>query len=417
MFLASACCPTTPASRSVETKVAPRPLVPSTGPLVPDTPENVGMSFERLEDVFARLERRVNDEAFPGFAALVARRGKIVAQHAYGKKVRGGGEPVTLDTIFDLESMTKVVSTAISALVLVDRGKLRLDDPVVKYLADFKGAGKERVTVRDMLRYTSGLPLDNHFFDEKPNEIWRKMAATPLEYPPGTKVEYSDLTYRLLGKVVEAASGATLDVFARDNVWKPLGMVDTMYNPPAALLPRIAATGPTQRRTAIVRGAVQDDQDFALGGVVGCDGAFSTVKDVATFCQMVLGGGTYAGTRIFAPELAAEMVANQTPFVDADKTDTSPLMNLVATPKGYGWELFTPRFSNGGTRLSPGSYGKVGGAGTFMWVDPSRQLFAILLTNHGLPVPFDERGWDRLLDETSCVEFFDGVIGSVTDDA
>ncbi|MDC3956144.1 beta-lactamase family protein [Polyangium jinanense] len=403
-------------SRGADT---PKPLVSSssTGPLVPDAPENVGMSFDRLEDVFARLERRVNDEGFPGFAALVARHGKVVAQHAYGKKVRGGVEPVTLDTLFDLESMTKVVSTAISTLILVDRGKLGLDDPVVKYLTAFQGAGKERVTVRDMLRYSSGLPLDNHFFDEKPIEIWRKMAATPLEYPPGTKVGYSDLTYRLLGKVVEAASGMTLDAFARDAVWRPLGMVDTTYNPAAALHPRIAATGATQRRTAVVRGTVQDDQDFLLGGVCGCDGVFSTVKDVATFCQMVLGGGTYDGKRILGPELVAAMVANQTPFVDARKTDTSPLENLVSAPKGYGWELFTPRFSPGGTRLSPGSYGKSGGAGTFVWVDPSRQLVAVLLTNHGLPVPFDERGWNRLLDDTSCVEFFDGVVGAVTDEA
>ncbi|MDI1432077.1 serine hydrolase domain-containing protein [Polyangium sorediatum] len=416
LFLASACCPT-PVSGGAEARVAPRPPAPSTGPLVPDAPENVGMSFARLQDAFARLERRVNDEAFPGFAALVARHGKIVAEHAYGRKVRGGGEPVTLDTLFDLESMTKVVSTAISALVLVDQGKLRLDDPVVKYLTAFQGEGKERVTVRDMLRYSSGLPLDNRIYDGKPDEIWRKMAATPLEYPPGTKVEYSDLTYRLLGKLVEVAAGTTLDVVARDHVWRPLGMVDTTYNPPPALKPRIAATGPTERRTTLVRGAVQDDLDFLLGGVCGCDGAFSTVKDVAAFCQMVLGGGTYAGKRILAPELAAEMVANQTPFVDAGKTDTSPLLNLMSTPKGFGWELFAPRFSNGGIRLSPGSYGKAGGAGTYMWVDPSRQLIAVLLTNHGLPQPFDERGWNRLLDETGCGEFFDGVVGAVTDGA
>ncbi|WP_240807812.1 serine hydrolase domain-containing protein [Polyangium spumosum] len=419
MLLGSACDPA-PASQCPETKAAPPPPKPppppSTGPLAPASAESVGMSAARIEDVFARLERRVNDGAFPGFTALVARHGKIVGQHAYGKKVRGGDEPVTLDTLFDLESLTKVLSTAISALVLVDRGKLRLDDPAVKYLTTFQGEGKDKVTVRDMLRYSSGLPLDNHFYDDKPEEIWRKMSATPLEYPPGSKVEYSDLTYRLLGKVVEAAAGATLDVFARDAVWKPLGMVDTTYNPPPELHSRIAATGATTRRATVVRGAVQDDQDFVLGGVCGCDGVFSTAKDVAVFCQMVLGGGTYDGKRIIGAELASAMVANQTPFVDAAKADTSPLLNLLSTPKGYGWELFTPRFSNGGTRLSPGSYGKAGGAGTFMWIDPARELIGVLLTNHGLPVPFDERGWNRLLDETSCAEFFDGVVGAVTDE-
>ncbi len=418
LLLASACsptsesrCPQSPGSGAEGAR-----LSPSTGPLVPAAAESVGMSASRIADVFARLERRVNDESFPGFTALVARHGKIVGQHAYGNKVRGGKDPVTLDTVFDLESMTKVLSTAVSTLVLVDRGKVHLEDPVVKHLTSFKGEGKDRVTVRDMLRYSAGLPLDNHFYDEGREEIWRKMAETPLEYPPGSKVEYSDLTYRLLGKLVEAVAGTSLDVFARDAVWGPLGMVDTTYNPPAALLPRIAATGATPRRTTIVRGAVQDDQDFMLGGVCGCDGVFSTVKDVAVFCQMVLGGGTYDGKRILSPELAAAMVANQTTFVHAVEADTSPLLNLLSTPKGFGWELFTPRFSNGGTRLSPGSYGKAGGAGTFMWVDPARQLFAVLLTNHGLPVPFDERGWNRLLDETSSSEFYDGVVGAVNKD-
>ena len=414
-LLLGSACNTARESNCAEQPVAPPPPPLPAGPLAPAAAESVGMSAARIGDVFARLERRVNDEAFPGFTALVARHGKIVGQHAYGKKVRGGDELVTLDTLFDIQSMTKVLSTAISALVLVDQGKLRLDDPVVKYLAAFTGAGKERVTVRDMLRYSSGLPLDNHFYDDKPDEIWRKMAETPLEYPPGTKVEYSDLTYRLLGKVIESASGTTLDVFARDAVWKPLGMTDTTYNPPPALHPRVAATGPTLRRPSMVRGTVQDDQDFVLGGVCGCDGVFSTVKDVATFCQMVLAGGTYDGKRILGAELAAAMVSNQTPFVDGAKVDTSPLLNLVATPKGFGWELFAPRFSAAGTRFSPGSYGKTGGAGTFMWIDPTRRLVAVLLTNHGLPVPFDERGWNRLLDEVASGEFFDGVIGAVND--
>ncbi len=418
LLLASACTPEAQAPPPQDARCLPEAkpqAVASQGPLAKAAPESVGMSAARLEDVFARLERRVNDDLFPGFSALVVRSGKIVGEKAFGKKVRGGSEPVDTSTIFDLESMTKVLSTSISAMVLAERGKLGLEDPVAKYLPDFTGDGKDKVKVQDLLRYSSGLPVDNHVFDVAPEEIWRRMAQTPLEFPPGTKVQYSDVGYRLLGKLLESAAGVGLDVFARDNVWKPLGMVDTMYNPPPEKHARVAATGATQRRKDVVRGAVQDDQDHALGGVCGCDGVFSTAMDVGVFCQMLLAGGVYAGKRVVAAELASEMVKNQTPFSDEANTDVAPIMNLLATPKGYGYELATRRFSNAGTRLSPGSYGKCGGAGTFMWIDPARELFGVLLTNHGLPVPFDEPGWNRMLDEAGNAEFFDGIINAVTD--
>jgi CubicO group peptidase (beta-lactamase class C family) len=130
----------------------------------------------------------------------------------------------------------------------------------------------------------------------------------------------------------------------------------------------------------------------------------------------MLNRGKYGGTRIFSRHLAREMVKNQTPQVTEAETDLSPITNLLLTPKGYGWELWTHRFSNGGMLLSPGSFGKAGGAGTFMWIDPKRELFGVLLTNHGLPVPFDEIGWNRMLDAIGCAEFFDGIVNAVEDD-
>ena len=160
---------------------------------------------------------------------------------------------------------------------------------------------------------------------------------------------------------------------------------------------------------------MQDDQDWKLGGIVGCDGVFSTTADIAILCQMVLIGGTYNSTQILKPETIAEMIKNQTPQVTEATTDLDPASNLILTPKGYGWELWTHRFSSGGMRLSEGSYGKAGGAGTFMWIDPVRDLFGIILTNHGLPVPFDGPGWDNILDAIGVYEFFDGIINGVTD--
>lgn len=379
-------------------------------------PEDAGMSSDRLEDVFARIQLRVNDGWFPGATALVARHGAIVGHRAFGSKAPGAKEDVTLDTLFDLESMTKVLSTATSAMILVQQGKLSLNDKVAKYLPDFAANGKESVTVRDMLCYSAGLPVDNQFLDN-PNaaEVWKLMAETKLEYETGAIVEYSDLTYRLLGRLIEAVAGMDLNKFAGANVWQPLGMKDTMYNPPASLKPRVAATAKSDIRGYLVRAEVQDEQDFKLGGIVGCDGLFSTTMDIAVFCQMFLNGGAYNGVQVLKPEIVAEMVKNQTPQVAEAGTDTSLINNLILTPKGYGWELFTHRFSSGGMRLSPGSYGKAGGAGTFMWVDPARDLFGILLTNHGLPVPFDEPGWDRLIRDVGVAEFFDGIINAVAD--
>ncbi|WP_437816473.1 serine hydrolase domain-containing protein [Sorangium sp. So ce1078] len=379
-------------------------------------PEDVSMSSELLEDVFARIQRRVNDGLFPGATALIARHGVIVGHRAFGSKVAGADEPVTLDTIFDLQSMTKVLSTAASALALVQEGVIRLTDPVASYLPEFAANGKGAVTVYDMLRYSAGLPMDNQFLDEPDDEtVWRLMAETPLEYATGTSVLYSDLTYRLLGRMIEAAAGEDLDTVAGVRIWDRLGMSDTMYNPPPALLERIAATGYSSLRGYVVRGEVQDEQDFALGGITGCDGVFSTAMDIAVFCQMIMNGGAYGGAEVLRPDLVRQMKKNNTPQVTAAATDTSPINNLLLTPKGLGWELWTRRFSNGGMRLSPRSYGKAGGAGTFMWVDPEREIIGVLLTNHGLPQPFDELGWDRMLDNIGCAEFFDGIINAVHD--
>ncbi|MGK4001678.1 serine hydrolase domain-containing protein [Sorangium sp. So ce1036] len=375
------------------------------------------MRSERIEDVFARVQRRVNDGLFPGATALIARRGVIVGHRAFGNKVAGATEPVTLDTMFDVLSMTKVLATATAVMLLVQQGRLRLTDTVASYLPDFAANGKARVTVFDMLRYSAGLPVDNQALDEPDADTtWRLMAETPLEYAPGTSVLYSDLTYRLLGRLVEVVAGADLNSFARAHLWGPLGMRDTMFNPPAALAPRIAATGYSARRGRVVRGEVQDEQDFALGGITGCDGVFSTSMDIAIFCQMFLNGGSYGGVRVLSPQAVLTMARDQTPQVTAAATDTSPLSNLLLAPKGLGWEIWTPRFSHGGTRLSPWSFGKAGGAGTFAWIDPARGLFGVLLTNHGLPEPFDEPGWNRMLDSTGVVEFFDGIVGAVADE-
>jgi CubicO group peptidase (beta-lactamase class C family) len=384
--------------------------------LVDGNAQDVGMDPDRLEDAFARVARRAADGRYPGAVALVARHGVVVGERAFGVRVAGTTEAVTIDTLFDLESMTKVLATATLAMQLVQRRRLSLTDPVARYLPDFATAGKGAVQVRDLLRYSSGLPVDNQKVDtDDVDAIWTFMEETPLEYPTGSSVEYSDLGFRLLGRLVETVAGDNLDVLAKRTIWGPLGMSDTTYNPAAALVPRIAATGAGSLglRPGPLRGSVQDDQDWKVGGIVGCDGAFSTARDIAVFSQMILNGGSYGSARILRSQLVASMVANQTPQVTEAATDLDPTTNLISTPKGYGFELWTHRFSPGGMRLSPGSYGKSGGAGTFMWIDPTRQLTAILLTNHGLPLPFDQPGWNHLIDDVAVAEFCDGVVQAV----
>jgi CubicO group peptidase (beta-lactamase class C family) len=379
---------------------------------------DVGMDADALEDAFARIARRAADARFPGAVALVARRGIVVGERAFGVRVAGSSEATTVDTLYDLESMTKVLATATAAMMLAQHGKLSLTAPVAKYLPGFAANDKGGVLVRDLLRYSSGLPVDNQKVDtDDVDAIWTFMEQTPLEYPTGTQVEYSDLGYRLLGRVVETVAGESLDAFAKREIWGPLGMADTTYNPAASLVPRCAATGPgsLNLRPGPLRGTVQDDQDWKVGGIVGCDGVFATARDVAIFSQMILNGGSYGDVRLLPRKLVAAMVANQTPQVTEAATDQDPTTNLLFTPKGYGFELWTHRFSPGGMRLAPGSYGKTGGAGTFMWIDPKRELIGVLLTNHGLPVPFDQPGWNHLIDDIASGEFYDGVVAAVRD--
>jgi len=417
----------TMAGLALGTEVEAHATADSSRTLNSGSPEQVGMSAARLSDVAGRLQDRVARGLIPGAVILVARHGKIVLHRSFGVRQTGLPDAMTDDTLFDLESNTKVLATAIAYMILVERGLVSLHDPVAKYLPHFATNGKGHVTLRDMLRYSSGLPIDINLPGApdvnqvpSPNALWQLMEETPLEYPTGTQVEYSDLTYRLLGHAVEAITGQNLQQFARANVWSKLGMSRTAYNPldHGFAVEEIAATGPGSwnLRTGTIRGVVEDDFDWVMGGIVGCDGLFSTARDIAVFLQMILNGGAYGGVRIVSPSTVAVMTADQTPQV-TEAVDSDPISNLLFTHKGYGWELWTHRFSSGGMRMTPGSFGKAGGAGTFFWVDSRRDLFGVILTNHGLPVPFDSPGWAAMLDAIGVYEFFDGVVNSLNSEA
>src|SRR4029453_13401948 len=230
------------------------------------------------------------------------RRGGIVWEHGYGTLDWTTGTRVDAErTMYDVASLTKVVATTAATMVLVDRGKLRLDQPVVRSLPAFKGTDKSEVTVRDLLMHRSGLPAGRVLSRKGPASARRMVLATPLVRQPGAKMEYSDLGADVLGFVVERITHERLDGFLRRTVYNPLGMRSTMFLPGPSLRARIAPTEPP-----VAPGTVHDRNARALGGVAGHAGLFSTAGDLAVFAAMMLDSGTAAGKRVFADSTVRE---------------------------------------------------------------------------------------------------------------
>lgn len=397
---------------------APRGGLPAAPTLTFTTPAEAGLDPSALDAAFAFIGGRVAAGTIPGAVALVARNGHIAAWRAYGQIDRRGGA-MRPDAIFDLESISKVVATAPSIMLLAERGMLDLDAPVARYLPAFAARGKAGITIRDMLRYSAGLDVDVTFQDtstprasaSQAAHAWALMLRQAPVVPPRSQVLYSDLTYRTLGHLIETVTGERLDRFVRRTLWAPLGLGSTFYFPtvPAApLLGRVAGTRYSAPRRRFLRGEMADEQDWWLGGIVGCDSVFSDAYDLAVFNQLMLNGGAYGTVRVLRPETVAAMTRDQTPRVAPQRRDY--LDGLLLTPKGYGWELSVdPRTSPGGSGFGSAAFGKSGGAGTFMWLDPRRQLMAIYLTNYGEPQPFTGAGWDKLVADIAPFHFFDLV--------
>lgn len=336
-------------------------------------PEEAGFDSEKLLQVDTVMDSALADSAFPGAVLLVARDGKIVWEKAYGRMWYGSSAPpMRTNAIFDLASVTKVVATTTAAMILYDRGQLDLDAPVHRYLPRFTGEGRDPVTIRNLLTHTSGLPPFKRFFLEyrSPEEIWDAIYATPLEYEPGTQSVYSDIGMMLMAKVVEAISGKPFDRFCADEIFEPLGMDDTYFNPPQRVIDRIPPTEFDQWRGRLVRGEVHDENAYALGGVAGHAGLFSTARDLAILLQTLLNGGAYGDTRIVKPATVSLFVERA---------------NLVqGSSRALGWDTPSPP-SSSGRFFSKESFGHTGFTGTSVWVDRKRRLFVVFLTNRVHP--------------------------------
>lgn len=323
------------------------------------------MSAERLAKIDHVVERGITAGGYPGAAVVVGRRGSAVWEKGFGRLGWNSSDAaVTEKTIYDLASLTKVVGTTTAVMLLFDEGKIKLDEPVDTYLPEFSGGNKSLVTVRMLLEHRSGLPAGRDLWRiaSSPADARRAVLETPLAYMPGRVFEYSDLGADVLAFIVERTSGMSLDAFLSQRVFQPLGMDETTFRPSPFLRGRIAPTELNPPRGYPLRGEVHDENAYALGGVAGHAGIFSTASDLSVFAQMMLNGGEYNGTRLIQ-----------------DST-VSLFTKRRAGTRALGWDTCGGQGSCG-KYLSDHAYGHTGFTGTSLWIDPDRQMFVILLTN------------------------------------
>ena len=333
-------------------------------------PEAVGANNNYIERF---MESAIKDSAWPGGVLLAAKSGNIFYHKGHGFHTYESKKPVRSSDIFDLASITKVISTTSGIMKLVDKNKIDLDKPVVSYLPNFKGKKKKykkqksEITVRDLLSHSSGLPAFKQYFKmEKTREvILENIYDTEPVREKGDTTIYSDVGAIMLGELIEKASGFPLDIFVDSLIFKRLGMGTTFYNPPEEKIKRVIPTE-IDPKGNLIHGYVHDENAHSLGGVAGHAGLFSTAKDLAIFSQMMLNKGLYGWKRIFKQE-TVDLFTKRA--------------NLVSqSSRCLGWDSPSGA-SSGGVYLSDASYGHGGYTGTTLWIDPDNEIIVILLTN------------------------------------
>jgi uncharacterized protein YbbC (DUF1343 family)/CubicO group peptidase (beta-lactamase class C family) len=319
-----------------------------------------------LPAVDAVIEQAIQEKQVPGAVLIVGHDGQVIYRKDYGERaLEPRREAMTLDTVFDLASLTKVIVTTTAVMQLVERGEVRLNDPVAKYLPEFAQNGKDDITVRQLLTHYSGLEKDLDLktaWEGKQTAYGMAFADAPDD-APGAKFSYSDVNFIVLGALVERVSGETLDEYAERHIFLPLKMMHTRFLPPAAWREKIA---PTQydENEHMLWGVVHDPTARRMGGVAGHAGLFSTGDDLAKFAQALLNGG--------GGILSALTVEKMT---RPEQPPSAPVL------RGFGWDIDSPLSSNRGDLLPVGGYGHTGWTGTSMWIDPTTQTYIILLTN------------------------------------
>jgi len=336
-----------------------------------------------LDSRLAVLDPIVNEaiaqRQIPGAVVIIGHDGQVVYRKAYGSRaLEPRREPMTVDTVFDCASLTKVIVTTTAIMQLWEQGKIRMSDPVAKYLPEFAQNGKQDITIRQLLIHYSGLAPDLDLTKpwEGKETAYRMAFEVAPERSPGAVFVYSDINFVVLGALVERLSGESLDEYALKHIFEPLGMKETRFNPPHSWEPRIAPTEEDENHH-LLRGVVHDPTARRMGGVAGNAGVFSTADDLAIFAQALLDGGR----GVLTPATVAKMTAPQQP------------VNGTAV-RGFGWDIDSPLSTNRGELLPVGSYGHTGFAGTSLWIDPTTRTYIVLLTNavHMNVVPPKEKG-------------------------
>ncbi|MGA3087078.1 MAG: serine hydrolase [Terriglobales bacterium] len=323
-----------------------------------------------LDSRLAILDPVVNDaiaqRQIPGAVLVIGHDGRVVYRKAYGSRaMEPRREAMTVDTVFDCASLTKVVATTTALMQLWEQGKFRMNDPVAKYLPAFAQNGKQEITIRQLLVHYSGLPADLDLATkwEGKDTAYRMAFATTPEWSPGSAFVYSDINFIVLGALVERLSGETLDQYAVQHIFQPLGMKETRFVPPGSWMSRIAPTEEDEDHR-LLRGVVHDPSARRMGGVAGHAGVFSTADDLALFAQALLDGGR----GVLTAATIAKISAPQQP------------VNGTAV-RGFGWDIDSPFSTNRGELLPVGGFGHTGFTGTSLWIDPATRTYIVLLTN------------------------------------
>ncbi len=358
--------------KKIKLYILPIVIITVFGLLLSSCSSKVAKQFD-FSEVNNLMEQAISDSVFPGAVLLFGIDDSFLYEKSFGHYTYNKtSQPVKTNSIFDLASVSKVVGTTSAAMILVDRGKLKLDEKVITYLPEFNNNGKDKITVRNLLLHNSGLPAFKKYYDKysTAKEVINDIMNLKLIYEPGTKYVYSDLGMITLQKVIEKITGTTLDKFLKKELFEPLGMNLTMYNPPCNLKQNCVPTEIDNFwRMRLLQGEVHDERAYLLNGVAGHAGLFSTAEDLSKFIRMLLNGGVYNGKQIINKKTIDEWTTKQTKQSD----------------RGLGWDTRSKEKSSSGKYFSMNSFGHTGYTGTSIWVDKDKKLFVILLTNRVYP--------------------------------
>lgn len=339
-------------------------------------------AFDQQERQFARAFALIRDaiaqHAFPGAELAVTHKGALVASQGFGRFTYESDSPqVHPDTIFDLASLTKVVATTAAAMLLHERGKLDLDEPLAKTMPEFvsmapqyEQARRAAVAIRMLLAHSSGLPAYERLYEfaNTHRDLVHGALTARLTAPPGSRAEYSDIGFILCGEVLAGKAGLPLDGFARQEIFEPLGMSRTRFKPQPEWKAEIAPTENDQKfRGRVIQGEVNDENAYVMAGVAGHAGVFAPATDIARFAECMLRDGS--------PILKPETV----------KLFTTRESSPPGTTRALGWDTPSRPESSSGRLFSPRSFGHLGFTGTSLWIDPDRNLSVTLLTNRTWP--------------------------------